>query len=302
MADDDDGSVSGRPFLSARSTMSAMACPVIKEGRVTKGDALDLLACLPDGSVDLVVTSPPYASMRRDHYNSIEPDEYPGWFLPISKEIQRAVKPSGSFVLNVKENVVDGSRHPYVMKTVLGMLDQGWKLSDTYVWHKTNPYPLKSKRRLKDGWEYAYHFVKNPADFKFFPDNVKVPVKKSACVRMKSVKSNDETFGTGSAKYTRMMAGDDCESRTVYPSNVLDIGVGANRGAYHPARFPPKLPAFFINLLTEAGDTIIDPFAGSGTTIAEAKKSCRKGIGFDMERKYVDSANADLEKVEAKSC
>jgi len=267
-----------------------MTCPELKDGKIIKGDAARLSTCMPDESVDLFVTSPPYASMRSDHYNSIEPSKYPEWFLPISKEILRATKPTGSFVLNIKENMTDGVRDPYVMKTVLGMMDQGWKLAETYIWNKPNAYPLKSNRRLKDGFEYAYHFVKDPKAFKIFPDNVKVPAKESGCYRMSSVKPG-ETTGTGSAKYTRKMAGKDCEKSTVYPSNVLTIGVGSNRGAYHPARFPPALPRFFINLLTEKGDTVVDPFAGSGTTNAEAKQLCRKTFGFDLKPEYVKNAN-----------
>ena len=77
------------------------------------GDCRELLSCFPDNSVDLILTSPPYADRRKKTYGGIHPDKYVDWFLPISKELKRVLKPEGSFVLNIKERVVNGERHTY---------------------------------------------------------------------------------------------------------------------------------------------------------------------------------------------
>jgi DNA modification methylase len=239
--------------------------------------------------------------MRKDHYNSVDPDSYAAWFEPFAREMHRALADDGSFVLNIKENVIDGERHPYVMDTVKKIRDVGFKWNETYIWQKSNSYPMKPVKRFKDSWEYLYHFTKSK-DFKFRPDAVKVPVNPETCARLGRMTADVEQTYHG--EYTRdkkKMAG-GCASGKVYPTNVIVAGVGGNRGGNHPARFSRKLPEFFIKAMTDPGDVVLDPFSGSGTTVAEAKKSCRKGIGFDIEKKYVDAANADLEKVEPVSC
>lgn len=94
--------------------------------RILHGDCRDLLKQLPDESIDLIITSPPYADQRKEVYGGIHPDHYMEWFLPIAAELKRVLKPSGSFVLNIKERVVGGERHTYVLELILAMRKQGW--------------------------------------------------------------------------------------------------------------------------------------------------------------------------------
>jgi len=276
-----------------------MRCPAIEHGKIVHGDSAELLKCLPDESVDLIVTSPPYATMRDGYYSGISQDKYASWFLPIAGEIKRVLSPKGSFVINIKENVSNGERHPYVMDVVKGMRSQGWKWIDTYVWYKQNPHPIKPARRLKDGYENIYHFAKN-LDFTFNPENVREPSKRNMCdYYKKSIAKGKEGWGNTYSMYPdtfeKHLKSGSCDK--AYPSNVLVMAVGQRKKAIHPASFPEKLPAFFIKLMSNPGDVVLDPFAGGGTTNVAAKKACRETIGFDLEKNFVTSANKELRNV-----
>ena len=124
------------------------------------GDCRDVLSELPDGSVNLVVTSPPYADSRKDTYGGINPDKYVGWFLPIAAELKRVLADDGSFVLNIKERVVSGERHTYVLELILALRHQGWLWTEEYIWHKKNCAPGKWPNRFRDAWERCLHFTK----------------------------------------------------------------------------------------------------------------------------------------------
>ena len=109
--------------------------------RVLEGDCKDVLGEIADESVDLIVTSPPYADRRHSTYGGIKPDQYVNWFLPRSAEFFRVLKPTGSFVLNIKEKVENGERHTYVIELILALRTQGWLWTEEYIWHKKNCYP-----------------------------------------------------------------------------------------------------------------------------------------------------------------
>lgn len=105
------------------------------------GDCLEVLKTIDDNSIDLVVTSPPYADSRAKTYGGVSPDEYNEWFLPITAELLRALKPEGTFVLNIKEKAVKGERHTCVLELILNMRKQGWLWTEEFVWHKKNCFP-----------------------------------------------------------------------------------------------------------------------------------------------------------------
>lgn len=117
------------------------------------GDSKEQLKLLPDNSVDLIVTSPPYTDQRKNTYGGIHPDKYASWFLPISEQLLRVLKPKGTFVLNIKEKVVDGERSTYVMELILEMRKQGWLWTEEFIWHKKNCFPGKWPNRFRDAWE-----------------------------------------------------------------------------------------------------------------------------------------------------
>jgi len=124
------------------------------------GDCRELLKEIPDNSVDLIVTSPPYADQRKSTYGGIHPDKYVEWFLPISAELLRVLKPTGTFILNIKERVVKGERHTYVLELIMKMREQGWLWTEEFIWHKKNSYPGKWPNRFRDAWERLLQFNK----------------------------------------------------------------------------------------------------------------------------------------------
>ena len=102
---------------------------------IYRDDSAERLKKIPDNSVDLIVTSPPYADQRKKTYGGIHPDRYVEWFLPISAELLRVLKPTGTFILNIKEKVVNGERSIYVMQLILAMRQQGWIWTEEFIWH-----------------------------------------------------------------------------------------------------------------------------------------------------------------------
>ncbi|MFU8844755.1 MAG: DNA-methyltransferase [Bacteroidales bacterium] len=124
------------------------------------GDSKEKLKVLTENSVDLIVTSPPYADQRKGTYGGIHPDKYVEWFLPISKQLLRVLKPTGTFILNIKEKVVAGERSTYVMELILAMRKQGWYWTEEFIWHKKNSYPGKWPNRFRDSWERLLQFNK----------------------------------------------------------------------------------------------------------------------------------------------
>jgi site-specific DNA-methyltransferase (adenine-specific)/site-specific DNA-methyltransferase (cytosine-N4-specific) len=117
------------------------------------GDSKKELKKIKDNTVDLIVTSPPYADQRKSTYGGITHDKYVEWFLPISEQLLRVLKPSGTFILNIKEKVVDGERSTYVMELIIAMRKQGWLWTEEFIWHKKNSYPGKWPNRFRDSWE-----------------------------------------------------------------------------------------------------------------------------------------------------
>jgi DNA modification methylase len=114
------------------------------------GDCRDVLKDIPDNSVDLIFTSPPYADRRKNTYGGIHPDKYVEWFLPIGRELLRVLKPDGTFILNIKEKAENGERHTYVIELILALRQQGWLWTEEFIWHKKNCYPGKWPNRFRD--------------------------------------------------------------------------------------------------------------------------------------------------------
>jgi len=251
----------------------------------------DCLSIVPDKisqeSVALIVTSPPYADQRKNEYGSIHPDHYVDWFLKRSSVLYEALHPSGSFVLNIKEKAVKGEKHPYVLHLILALRQQGWKLIDEYIWHKKNCYPGKWANRFRDSWERLLHFTKN-TKFKMNQESVMVPMGDWAAGRLQNLSKTDEIRDeskskSGFGKQVSNWVGRD----KAYPTNVLHMATECGYKG-HPATFPVSIPGWFVKLFTDEGDLVLDPFAGSGTTLIAGLGLGRKVVGIDTERKYCE--------------
>ncbi|PYP91023.1 MAG: site-specific DNA-methyltransferase [Candidatus Angelobacter sp. Gp1-AA117] len=248
---------------------------------IIKGDCRNVLKTFPDASVDLVVTSPPYADSRKHTYGGVSPDEYVAWFLLITSELHRVLKPTGSFILNIKERVKDGERHTYVLELILALRKQEWLWTEEYIWHKKNCYPGKWPNRFRDAWERCLHFTKNK-NFHMYQDAVRVPMGKWAETRLAKLSNTDRIrdeskVKSGFGKNVSNWLG----RNTVYPTNVLHLATEcSNRN--HSAAFPESLPAWFIKLFTNPGDIVLDPFVGSGTTAVAAMALDRRYVGIEL--------------------
>jgi len=251
------------------------------------GDSREVLDRYPDGYFNLVITSPPYADARKKHYDSISPADYPDFLISFHDQLWRVLSEDGSFVLNIKDKVVDGKRSRYVWQSVLALEDKGWLSIDDYLWVKPNAMPGYWCNRLRDEWEYCFHFTKNKK-FAMYQDAVRKPLgewaeKRLANLNGKSAERHNSENDSGFGRDLRNWVGKE----TVLPGNVLQIPlVGKNMG--HPAVFPTKLPEFFMMLFTKKGDNVLDPFAGSGSTGLAAEENDRNVTLIDNKKEYFD--------------
>lgn len=280
---------------------------------IYNGDCLDYLRdnlCLPDESIDLVITSPPYADRRISSYGGIHPDKYIEWFLPISEQLFRVLKPTGSFILNIKENVRNGERETYVIELILALRKQGWLWIEEYCWYKKNSYPGKWPNRFRDSWERCLHFTKQKK-FKMYQDAVKVPIGDWAKQRFKSMTEKDfvRHISQTNSKFGRNVSNWLNRSK-VYPHNVLVFEKEhciepntvihfatecSNRN--HSATFPVELPSWFIKLFTRKDNIVLDPFMGVGTTAIAATLLGRNYIGIESLSDYVEEATKNIEEL-----
>ena len=272
---------------------------ILDEG-VVWGDAALWLQRLPARSVDLFFTSPPYADARA--YSRIHPDNYVAWFLPFAAAILEATSPTGSFVLNIKNRVaksggLQGQRHPYVYELVLALQQMGWRWIETYIWAKPNAIPGRFGPRTKDSFEYVYHFAKGHKPF-FDLDAVRVPYKADPAEIARRLgdpngrRNTDAGFGRDRTK-TYSCGGAD-------PGNVIAVSQTYNQhhgpAGRHTAVMPEGLAEFFVKAACPPSGVVVDPFAGSGTTVAVARRHGRRAGGIEMIEEYVEVAVERLAK------
>ncbi len=276
-------------------TTSRQVRRMLGEG-IVHGDAAELLPRLPESSVDLFFTSPPYADARA--YSRIHPDHYVDWFLPYAKEMLAATTETGSMIINIKNRVANrgtlrGQRHPYVYQLVLALQDMGWRWIETYIWAKPNAVPGKFGPRTKDSFEYVYHFAKGACPY-FDLDAVRVPYKADAAeiARRRQDANGRRTteagFGRDRTK-TYLRGGAD-------PGNVVSVAQTYNqhRGVAHTAAMPEGLAEFFIRCASPADGLVVDPFAGSGTTVVVGRRYGRRALGFELHEHFVTEARRRL--------
>jgi site-specific DNA-methyltransferase (adenine-specific) len=261
------------------------------------GDSKDVLKRLPDNSVDLIVTSPPYADQRNGTYGGIRHDKYVDWFLPISEQLFRVLMPTGTFVLNIKEKVVNGERSTYVMELILEMRKQGWLWTEEFIWHKKNCYPGKWPNRFRDAWERLLQFNKDKK-FHMYQNEVMVPIGDWSKSRLKNLSETDKIrdnskVGSGFGKNISNWLTRD----KAYPTNVLHLATECSN-KNHSAAFPEELPEWFIKLFTKENDVVLDPFMGSGTTLFVANRMKRHSIGIDNVPEYYEMVKKQIKPVE----
>ncbi len=257
--------------------------------RIMQGDCRKLLQAIPDHAVDLIFTSPPYADSRRKTYGGIPPDEYVTWFLPVASELYRVLKPSGTFILNIKEKTTGGERSTYVLELILALRKSGWLWTEELVWHKKNSFPGKWPNRFRDAWERLLQFNKSRR-FSMYQDAVKIPMGDWAETRLQNLSEHEKQRQTNK---TQSGFGRNFQNwigkETVYPTNVLHLATECGN-KNHSAAFPEPLAEWFVKLFTVQNDTVLDPFLGSGTTGVVCHRLNRRFIGIELVPEYVDRA------------
>lgn len=280
-------------------------------GAMYRGDSLDLLAKVDSASVDLVITSPPYALHFKKEYGNVEKEAYVSWFKPFAEQIKRVLKDDGSFVLNIggSYNAGTPTRSLYHYRLLLMLCDElGFHLAQECFWY--NPAKLPSpaewvtvrRIRIKDSVEYVWWLSKQP-----FPhaDNRQVLAQYSPDMLRLIERGYRAKERPSGHKITHKFQKDHGGA---IPSNVIERGNNESNSGYikrcaaagqkaHPARFPAALPDFFIRFLTAKRAVVLDPFAGSNTTGAVAEGLGRRWLGFELEKSYVENSALRFDKV-----
>ncbi|MEQ1776088.1 MAG: site-specific DNA-methyltransferase [Burkholderiales bacterium] len=268
------------------------------------GDSLELLETLPDESVSLVLTSPPFALLRKKEYGNKDQHEYLDWLCEFARIVKRKLKNDGSFVVDLGGAYEKGapSRSLYNFRVPIRFCDDlGFTLAEDFYWYNPSklPSPIewvnKRKLRVKDAVNTVWWFGKTEWP-KADASNVLVPYSD----RMKKLLDDPEAFYQPAKRPSGhdVSKGFSKDNGGAIPSNLLQIPNSESNGTYlkgckavggkgHPARFPSKLPEFFIRFLTSPGDLVVDIFAGSNTTGYVAEIENRKWISYEADREYV---------------
>ncbi len=292
--------------MSSSKMLKSDVCPAYttSNGAVYIGDSLELLESLQDESVSLVMTSPPFALQRKKEYGNLEQHEYVDWFLSFAKVVFKKLKPDGSFVVDFGGAYMKGvpARSLYNFRVLIRMIDEvGFFLAEDFYWFNPSklPSPIewvnKRKIRVKDAVNTVWWFSKTE-----WPKSDITKVLAPYSERMKKLLEDPDKFYTPKVRPSGHDIGKSFanDNGGAIPPNLLQIPNTESNGQYqagckvvgvkaHPARFPAKLPEFFIRMLTEPGDLVVDIFGGSNTTGMVAEKESRKWISFEMQPEYV---------------
>lgn len=275
-----------------------------EHGKAILEDSLEAMQAMPSDSIDLVLTSPPYALHFKKEYGNADQKNYLNWFAPFAREIMRVLKPTGSFVLNIGGTWTPGSptRSLYHVRLLLLLCDEiGFKYCQEFFWYNPAKLPAPAewvnvrRIRVKDSVEYIYWLGKNDNPK---ADNSKVLQQYSKDMLRLIKRGVIPTKRPSGHNIKESFAQD---KGGAIPGNILICGNNESNSDYlgslkasgrkiHPARFPAELPRFFIQFLTDPGDLVMDPFAGSNTTGYVAETMNRRWLAVEINEEYLDDS------------
>ena len=277
-------------------------------GLAACGDSRELLPCLDDSSVSLIMTSPPFALQRKKEYGNEDQDSYVDWLMEFGRIAFQKLKNDGSLVLDLGGAYQKGKpiRSLYNFHVLIRFCEEiGFHLAEEFYWHNPSklPSPIewvnKRKIRAKDSVNTLWWLSKTDAP-KANISNVLVPYSE----RMKKLLSDPDSFYTPKKRPSGHDIGKSfaTDNGGAIPSNLLQISNSESNSTYqrgckvvgisgHPARFPEKLPEFFIKFLTDPDDLVVDIFAGSNTTGSVAERLGRQWLAFDLDRGYLAASS-----------
>lgn len=259
--------------------------------------------------INLAVTSPPYADRRKydesSGFRPISPDAYVDWFEPIAACVADRLTDDGSWLVNIKAGSNGIDRERYVLDLVLAHIAQGWHWAEEFCWER-NGVPREPSRRLKNQHEPVYQFTRG--EWKWRPDAVRHASDNVPQYLTETRVSQEEHQGSGGMTFGKVRnvgRGDTGWSTRqgdrdvmpadltampglAYPGNRLPTFAGTHEATGHAAAYPVGLPEFFVKLMTDEGDVVVDPFMGSGSTMLAAHRQGRVGMGIELSPAYCD--------------
>lgn len=277
-------------------------------GQCICGDSLNLMEELEDASINLVITSPPFALQRKKAYGNEEQETYVDWLCEFGKLVYKKLRDDGSFVIDIGGAYEKGepSYSLYQFKTLIKLCDEiGFKLAQPFYWHNSSALPApiewvnKRKLRAKTSVNTIWWLCKNPRQCKANVTKVLIPYSS----RMQRLINNPDDYIKGDSVerpsgHVLKKSSWSKDNGGAIPSNMLQFPNSESNSQYlryckslkikgHPARFPMALPEFFIKFLTDEGDLVVDIFGGSNTTGMTAEKLSRKWKSFELSKEYV---------------
>jgi DNA modification methylase len=270
-----------------------MSC--LEDKMIYNEDCLVTIDRLEDSSINLVVTSPPYTDMKsygKVVKNRID-DKYIDWLIKIFDNLYNKVDDSGSLIVNIDDAVKNGFRGMNSITLILEMSKRtNWKFYDLYIWNKKNNIPNCSNRRLNHNYEFIIHFTKNN-QFKANCDRIRIPHNQSSIDRFRYTVMPQYKKTNNDGIVIKMKSSERKEVNPLgrIPNSVISFKNASNLrespSNEHPAPYHWELPEFFIKWLTDEGDTVYDPFMGSGSTAYASNKNRRECIGSEINKNYV---------------
>jgi DNA modification methylase len=244
----------------------------------------DVMEEVDPGSIDLIFTSPPYWNKRV--YGGVSlgtersPDDYVDNLVSHLRDCSRVIKDTGSFFLNMGDTYKDGNLMNLPHKVVIQLQEGGWILRNTIIWNKTNPKPHSGKTSLSPTYEFIFHLVRSS---KYKYNQILAPSKSDADFR---VPRHREVDGSVPDTIYPMMPRDGKNMGDFWDESVVRTAVAKNKplpdGVEHPAPFPEQIVTLPILQTTDEGDTVLDPFMGTGTTGKVANRLGRRFVGYDV--------------------
>ena len=257
------------------------------ENTIICGNSLNLLPTIVASSVNLVLTSPPYAQQRATLYNSISEVDYPTWTVNWMELCKPLLQETGSIAIIIRPHIQGGKLSDYVLKTRLAVREAGWTECDELLWVKPNSPPLGHTKRPRRSWESILWFSLNPRCY-CDPLANGHPSGRIGFVGKK-----------GKGKYVNGMSPDDWNGKQGIARcrDYIEVGTSEcdhSKTNTHPAQFPVRLGEWIIKLLSPTNGLVLDPFVGSGTTALAALNTNRRYIGLDCSEEYCSIARQRL--------
>ena len=227
-------------------------------------DAQTGIKYLHDASVELILTSPPYALRRARQYGGIPEQDYPDWMVSILDSVKPKLTKQASVLIVIRSHLLHGQVSDYVLKTRLAIRQDGWFEPDELIWHKGVAPPVGRIDRPRHTWEHILWYTQSKKPY----CDVKAGGKPSARIGALG------RYRTGTARVT----------------DVIRTNTIGARGVDHPAVFPLSLAQQLVQTFSPVDGLVLDPFVGSGTTCIAASLTGRHYIGFDYKETYVKLA------------